>query len=274
MLVWVCDCRCDCLCVWVCDCLCDCLCVWVCDCLCVRACVRGSLGVADGQENVEEIVFAELSGAKRRPRLAGLRNDTWPTMIRSPWRSRHVTRKGAAWCVGATAATVNRVETQADANFIRTRRRLRARSRRARIRLACNWLPKSARRWNWCPAGASKAREASTAGQLAVLSRTVCRGRCAWRFPKGSRGPKRRMREVHIRLAVVDCCGCAKASHKQEQGQPGHPCYQAHFGASVQGAHARSRADMPGFPLGVGHGSAKDQSQEMTLEDGKDRRPP
>ncbi len=50
---------------------------------CVRACVRaserGGLGVADRQENVEkETVFAELAGAKRRPRLAGLRNDTWP----------------------------------------------------------------------------------------------------------------------------------------------------------------------------------------------------
>ncbi len=45
----------------------------------VRASERGSSAVADRQENVEkETVFAELSGAKRRPRLAGLRNNTWP----------------------------------------------------------------------------------------------------------------------------------------------------------------------------------------------------
>jgi hypothetical protein len=70
--------------------------------------------VADRQENVEkETVFAERSGAKRRPRLAGLRNDTWPRQDSVAM----ATRKCAAVTCGPTAATVNRVETQADAKL-------------------------------------------------------------------------------------------------------------------------------------------------------------
>jgi hypothetical protein len=73
---------------------------------CVRACIA-SEGVQrwrTGKENVEkETVFAELAGAKRRPRLAGLRNDTWPRQDSVAM----ATRKCAAATCGPTAATLN-----------------------------------------------------------------------------------------------------------------------------------------------------------------------
>ncbi len=86
--------------------------------------------MADRQENVEkEAVFAERSGAERRPRLAGLRNATWP---------RHdsvamATRKCAAVTCGPTAATVTSGE-------LHTRETAIAREESARTDSSCMQL--------------------------------------------------------------------------------------------------------------------------------------